>query len=216
MIRNIYIAWRKSSGERRNLIARIKRNANGISFKYLDDFKKAQEQGLDYFFGFKESKNLNPSEVKDLLTLRVISKDRPDRAEFLKFWEADDVDDIFDLLGYTQGISPTDNFEFLADFTTVNKRHLKFVTDIAGLSKSEVKPGMIKAGDVLRYVKEPNNAFDDKAVAVYKDDLKIGYIKRIHTLLFYKCKSKLNLTVKSVVENGIVKNIYVKVEKQNC
>jgi hypothetical protein len=212
MIRNIFIAWRRKSGERRYIIARIKRNASDISFEYMPDFEKAKKDGLDFFFGFKDEKKLKPTEIYNLLSLRVMSKDRPDRNEFLRFWEAEGVEDVFDLLGLTQGKSPTDNFEFLADFLRVKTKKLTFVTDLAGLSYLQLKSGLVKKGNILTYRIEKNNEFDKKAVAVYKGDLKVGYIKQIHTKVF-DLKRKLKLTVKAVDENGVTKQIYIKVEK---
>jgi hypothetical protein len=212
MIRNIFISWRKKAGERRYIIARIKRTANGISFEYLKDFEKAKKDGLDYFFGFKEEKKLNPDDIYKLLSLRVISKERPDRNELLSFWEADGVEDTFELLGLTQGKSPTDNFEFLADFLTDKNKKLTFVTDLAGLSHLKIKSGTIKKGDELEYKHEPSNKHDKKAVAVYMGDIKIGYIKQIHTKAF-DLKRKLKLTVKAVEENGIIRQIFIKVER---
>ncbi len=212
MIRTIFIAWRSKSGERRYIIARIKRNVSGISFEYMPDFDKAKKVGLDFFFGFKDEKKLNPTEIYNLLSLRVISKDRPDKNEFLKFWEAEGVEDTFDLLGLTQGKSPTDNFEFLADFLTEDTKKLTFVTDLAGLSHLQLKSGLVKKGDILHYKQEKNNEYDKKAVAVYKGDIKVGYIKQIHTKVF-DLKRQLKLTVKAVDENGVIKQIYIKVEK---
>jgi len=212
MIRNIFIAWRSKSGERRYIIARIKRTASGISFEYMADFEKAKKGGLDFFFGFKDEKKLNSTEIYNLLSLRVISKDRPDRNEFLKFWEAEGVDDTFDLLGLTQGKSPTDNFEFLADFLTEGTKKLTFVTDLAGLSHLQLKSGFVKKGDILSYKHEKNNEYDNKAIAVYKGESKVGYIKKIHNKVF-DMKRKLKLTVKAIDENGVTKQIYIKVEK---
>jgi hypothetical protein len=212
MIRNIFIAWRSNSGERRYIIARIQRNANGILFEYMPDFDKAKKEGLDFFFGFKDEKKLNPHEIYNLLSLRVISKDRPDRNEFLKFWEAEGIEDTFDLLGLTQGKSPTDNFEFLADFLTEDTKKLTFVTDLAGLTHLQLKSGLIKKGEILSYKYEKNNEYDNKAIAVYKGDIKVGYIKQIHNKVF-DMKRKLKLTVKAIDENGVTKQIYIKVEK---
>lgn len=211
MIRALYITWRKKVGERRYIIAKIKRNVSeGISFEYLPDYEKAKNDGLEHFFGFKEPKKLSPNDIEEILSLRVISKERPDRNEFLKFWEADEVNDIMDILALTQGKSPTDNFEFLANYLTVNKKHLIFITDLAGLSHLKLPIGTVKKGDILSFQREPRNPKDENAIAVYNGSTKVGYIKKIHNKIFQK-RQNLKLIVKAIDENGYIKQIFVKV-----
>ena len=215
MIKKIYISWRKKPGDRRFLIAVLKRSAsNGMTFKYLDDFSAAQKEGLDNFFGFgKDAEKLSSTEIQNVVGLRVISKDKADKNDFLQFWEADKIqnNNAFALLALTQGKSPTDNFEFLADFSPIEKQKLKFITDLSGLSHIELKKGTVKKGDILSYRTEPTNLFDDKAIAVYKDDLKIGYIKKVHNKIFSK-RQDLLLTVKAIDENGKIRQVFIKVE----
>ena len=102
MIRKIYISWRKKPEDRRFLIAVLKRRtANGMSFKYLPDFSRAQKEGLDNFFGFgKDAEKLSSAEIQNIVGLRVFSKDKADRKDFLQFWEASKVksDNPFTLL----------------------------------------------------------------------------------------------------------------------
>lgn len=210
MIRTIYIAWRQRSEEKRYLIARIKRTANGISFQYLRDFEVAKRDGLDFLFGFKDENKLTPAEIQSLLSLRVISKDRTDKNEFLKFWEAEGVDDTFDLLGLTQGKSPTDNFEFLADFLTTGRHNITFVTDLLGIEQLKLKAGLVKVGDILNY--EINNISTKTNTSIFVNKIKVGNIKPIHSRVF-ESKRKLKLTVKAVDENEFIKQIYIKVEQ---
>lgn len=212
MIRKLYISWRAGLGKRRYIIAKVQREANGVRFVYLPEFRKAQDDGLDYFFGFKDVNNLTSIEIENLLSLRVISKDRPDREDFLKFWEADGIEDIFDLLAFTQGKSPSDNFEFLADFLTIKEDNFKFVSDLAGLSHLKIPKGSITIGDSLNYVHENENEKDKEAIAVYKGDVKIGYIKKVHNRIF-KLKRTLKLKVKAIDENGYLKQVFVLIEK---
>lgn len=212
MIRCIYISWRKQIGEQRYIIAKIKRNVSeGIVFKYLKGFEDAKKDGLDFFLGFKDESKLSPESVSNLLSLRTISKERPNRNEYLDFWGARNVNDIFDILGLTQGKSPTDNFEFLARFYP--EPGLTFVTDIASLSHQKLPVGTLIVGDKLTYRPEPANKFDKKAVAVFKGETKIGYIKKIHNEVFLdKTKHYPKLTVQALDENGIIKQVFVKVQ----
>jgi hypothetical protein len=214
LIKKIYISWRKKPGERRFLVALLQRtNGGNISFKYLDDFETAKEQGLNNIIGFgRDAERLTSEQLSIIIRLRLVSKDKEDKNELLQFWEAGEVTDEFMLLALTQGKSPSDNFEFLGDYSRLETKKINFVTDLSGLSHNTLTPSIIKEGDILTYKQENTNTFDTNAIAIYKGNDKIGYIKRVHNLLF-KQQTDLQLTVKTVYANGIIKQIFVKVTK---
>jgi hypothetical protein len=107
-------------------------------------------------------------------------------------------------------LNPTDNFEFLADYNPI--KGLRFLTDLASLSGLKLPAGSIKTGDLLTYKLESENQFDNKAVKVFKDEMVVGYIKKIHSRVFHKQKGKfLKLEVKDVEQNGVIKRVFVKV-----
>jgi hypothetical protein len=214
LIKKIYISWRKKPGERRFLVALLQRsNGGNISFKYLDDFDKAKEQGLNNIIGFgKDAERLTSEQLYIIIRLRLVSKDKEDKYEFLQFWEAADVTDEFTLLALTQGKSPSDNLEFLGDYSRLEAKKINFVTDLSGLSHNTLAPNIIKEGDILTYKHEESNGFDTNAIAVYKENNKVGYIKKVHNLLFRQ-HTDLQIKVKTVYANGIIKQIFVKVTK---
>jgi hypothetical protein len=64
----------------------------------------------------------------------------------------------------------------------------------------------------LRYELDRNNEHDKYAVMVYKDNTLLGYIKKYHSKIFYDAgDNKLQLQVKAVEENGILKRAFIKV-----
>ncbi len=208
----LFISWRKAPGSRRYLIARIRRSAAGLTFTYdSTQLVLAKEAGLEFVSGFQDIDKLKEQDVERLLALRVIKRDRPDSQQFLEFWEANGTEDTFDLIALTQGKSPTDNLEFLGVFHP--RKGMKFVTDLAGLSHLKTAAGTLHVGDQLTYQREPDNAYDRLAIGVYKGAKKVGYVKRIHTRPFCEAKKPLRLTVKAVEENGLVKQLFVKVER---
>lgn len=214
MVRVIHIAWREKIGKRRYIVAKVKRNAHGIAFKpFTDAMNRAKEAGLDYLAGFHDLSKVTNQDVSQLLSHRVISKDRPDRKSFLDFWEASGTEDIFDILALTQGKSPTDNFEFLAEFYP--KRGTKFVTDLAGLSHKKIEKGILNEGDILTFKKEKDNPKDKYAIAIYKGNLKIGYVKQIHNHFFHCLKHHVKLSVKALDQNGYVRQVFMLVEVSN-
>jgi len=214
--REIYLSWRKEKGSRRKIVGVIKRTAtDGITFRYIKEgVEEAKKEGFKEYSGFPLNYDKVYSENNlDIFSLRLVPFERKDNKKLLEFWSAEGVTDKFDLLALTQGLLPTDNFEFLGKFTPA--KGFRFVTDIAGLSHIELEKDTVKKGDIINYEFETNeNAFDGKAVKVFKNKIHIGYIKLIHDSIFKKIKNnkKLSLKVKEVDQNGHIRNIFIEVD----
>ncbi len=213
-IGNIHLTWRPEKGKKRISVGTIKKSASeGIRFQYNNtEIKKAKDEGFLYYEGFPDLNKIYTENVIDIFGQRLTRSERPDIKDFYKFWHIDTTkkDDKFYMLAFTQGLLPTDNFEFLADFNP--KAGLVFVTEIAGLSKTHIKSDSLSVGDVLTYELDPNNEIDRYAVKLFKNNLFLGYIKLIHNKVFYKkSKSKPTLTVQAIEKNGIIKRAFIKV-----
>lgn len=210
----IYLSWREGQGKRRHIVGVIKKNVTqGVIFCYFPkNVELARQDGFSPYTEFPDIDKIYNDKVLEVFGQRIIKSERSDISDFLDFWEIDSkyIDDKYYLLAHTQGLSPTDNFEFLADYHPV--KGLRFLTDIASLTSSSLPSNSVKIGDKLTYVLESDNPFDDKAVKVYLGELFIGYIKKIHSRVFYKLgDGKFKLVVKAVEQNGVIKRIFVKV-----
>lgn len=213
-IGHIYLSWREGLGRRRHIVGVLKRNSTlGVRFSY---FKKgvtsASKDGFSPYTEFPDLDKEYTENVLEVFGQRIMKSERADISDFYDFWEINSKfkDDKYYLLAHTQGLNPTDNFEFLADYYP--NKNLRFLTDLAGLSKLKLSSNSVKPGDILTYKLEPNNKFDDKAVKVFKNDFEVGYLKKIHSRVFYKKKGGLlKLVVKAVEQNGVIKRIFVKV-----
>ena len=210
----IYVSWRKGQGSRRHIVGVIEQDNNGrFVFSYNEKaIDKAKEDGFTPYTEFPDIKQAYNGNVLDIFGQRLMKSERPDIQQFLNFWEIkpEFKDDKFYLLGHTQGLLPTDNFEFLADYNPVEG--LNFLTELAGLSKYQIPAGTLKQGDILRFETESGNEHNEDAVRVFKDGLEIGYIKKIHCRIFRKPGTeKLKLSVKAVDKNGIIKRSFIKV-----
>jgi len=65
----------------------------------------------------------------------------------------------------------------------------------------------------LVYEREQSeHAYEKTAIKVFKGNNHIGYIKNIHNHPFLKSKNPLKLTVKSIDQNGMIRQIFVLVE----
>jgi hypothetical protein len=211
---HIYLSWREGLGKRRHIVGVLKRNAtSGVRFTYIEEgVRKASNDGFSPYTEFPDLDREYKDNVLDVFGQRIMKSERSDIADFYDFWEIDRkfVDDKFYLLAHTQGLNPTDNFEFLADYNPI--KGLRFLTDLASLSGLKLPAGSIKTGDLLTYKLESENQFDNKAVKVFKDEMVVGYIKKIHSRVFHKQKGKfLKLEVKDVEQNGVIKRVFVKV-----
>ena len=210
----IYLSWRQGPGKGRHIVGVLKRNATeGVRFSYISkEVEKAKKDGFTPYTEFPDLDKIYTDNVIEIFGQRITQSDRSDFSDFLQFWEVDPKykDDKFYLLAHTQGLNPADNFEFLADYNPSKK--LRFLTDLASLTVVKLDAGMIKNDDVLRYELDKGNEHDRFAVKVFKGDLLIGYIKKVHSRVFHK-KGALNLTlkVKSVDQNGVIKRAFVKV-----
>lgn len=210
----IYLVWRPAAGKRRQKIGLLERSSEGsVLFKYLPEAGELQNN--QSFLPYTEFQDINKQyngNVAEIFGQRLTKTGRSDAADFYRFWEVDmdKLDDKFYLLGKTQGIVVTDNFEFLADYNLTPDTH--FLTDLAGLSHQQLPKGTVQKGDVLRFQLEPLNERDSSAVMVFKGDIHLGYVKSLHNLIFHKPDAdKLKLEVKAVEQNGIVKQVFVRV-----
>ncbi len=210
----IFLSWRKGQGHQRHIVGVLNQSiAGNYSFSYdRGSVEKAIVDGFTSYIEFPDISKTYNGTTLDVFAQRLIKSERPDIQHFYDFWEIDPEHkaDKFYLLGHTQGLLPTDNFEFLADYNPVSGVH--FLTEVAGLSYSEVTTDFIKVGDSLHFELDTSNEYDKEAVKVLKDKILVGYIKKIHSKIFYKPGGEqLKLSVKAIDKNGKLKKVFVKV-----
>lgn len=213
-IGNIHLIWRPGKGSRRISVGTIKKSASeGIRFQYNQDgVEEAKKLGFVHYEGFPDTSKdkIYTENVIEIFGQRLMRSERPDLQDFYDFWNIDlsKKEDKYYMLAFTQGLLPTDNFEFLAHFNPVE--NLSFVTEITNLLESQIPSDKVVVGDVLRYELEPNNQYDNKAVKVFKEDLYLGRIKLIHCSVFHKTSKQFDLIVHGTEKNGVLKRIFVK------
>lgn len=210
----IFLSWRKGQGERRHIVGTLEESPD---YKYVFTYDrhgidKAQKEGFTPYTEFPEINKIYNGNVLDIFGQRLIKQERPDIQKFYDFWEIEpqNKDDKFYLLGHTQGLLPSDNFEFLADYNIVEGLH--FLTEVAALSTKNLPSDKLNVGDKLNFEIENNNEHDKDAVKIFKSDLEIGYVKKIHCRVFHKAGAeKLKISVKAIDKNGTIKRIFIKV-----
>jgi len=214
VIGNIYVTWRKGTGKRRHIVGVVRRSVTeGVRFTYFRDaIANAEKDGFVPYTEFPFIDKEYRDNVLDKFGQRLIKPERPDYSRFLRFWEVPERSktDTFYLLAHTQGLAPTDNFEFLADFNPVHS--MCFVSDVAGLSIQQISKDLIHVGDELGYELERTNLHDPFAVKVYKGDRHVGYIKKMHNRVFYKKGgNRLRIQVKDIDANGVIQRLFIRI-----
>lgn len=213
-IGNIFLVWRPGRGNRRFPVGVIKRNVNeGISFRYdTIVVAKAKEYGFVHYEGFPEISKVYHENVIENFGQRIIQSERNDTKDFYDFWGVDSrfINDKYYMLAYTQGLLPTDNYEFLADFNPI--KGLSFITEITGLSHNQIPCDIIQVGDKLNYVLDKKNKFDKDAVIVLKNNIELGYIKAIHCKVFGKSKNHITVSVARIEKNEFLNRVFLKIE----
>lgn len=210
----IYLSWRKARGDNRLLIGVLKRTAdNGFSFQYdLQVCLEAKKSGFVNYPEFIEFDRVYTDYLPQVFSLRLMPAARPERRNFLDFWWTPANGDWFDELAFTQGKLTSDTFEFLGLFQP--GRINNFVTDIAGLTHSNLNKEDLTEGEILSYqIEDKAEAFRGKAVALFNSQgKKIGYVKQVHNYFFLAATNKVRtLRVKHVIKNGIIKECFVEV-----
>ncbi|MDR1581803.1 MAG: hypothetical protein LBS55_00845 [Prevotellaceae bacterium] len=73
-------------------------------------------------------------------------------------------------------------------------------------------PEILVDGDLLQWECDPKNEYDKYAVKVFKDDVFLGHVKRIHSKVFYKKGgNSLKIQVKSIDKNGKLNRVFIKI-----
>src|ERR1700761_3029215 len=136
----IYLSWRQGQGCRRFIVGILERNAEGkFTFQYnKDDVLKANQEGFAPYTEFPLVDKVYNGNVLDIFAQRLTKPERSDIQYFYDFWEIDPKyrDDKYYLLAHTQGLSTTDNFEFLADYNPIDGLH--FLTELTGISQKKL------------------------------------------------------------------------------
>ncbi|PTM03596.1 MAG: hypothetical protein DA405_09910 [Bacteroidetes bacterium] len=210
---NLHLVWRKGRGHRRISVGLVKSNAtDGLVFQYLPDgVAMAKLEGFQGYPGLTLDKEIQTSNILDVFSQRLLKPERQDVKSYYQFWQVDSDyrANPLRLLAYTQGLLPTDNFEFLADFNPI--RGQQFITELAGLSHSQVKLSEVQLGDELHFKKEPDNSRDKYAVAIY-GSRKLGYVKIVHSRIFYKNpKSRPKISIHHIEGKNQVTKLFLKI-----
>ena len=180
----LLLSWLPSSGHRMNrIVAELVRTDNSAVLRYLcgeKDFDLAVKEGFNGY-PYLPVKNDNYENILDVFTKRLPPRSRGD---FSKYMESirirPDVEiDDFTLLGYSGAKLPDDDFSLIHPMDNASIP-FEFLMDVSGTRYNEGINlyDIITIGDEVNFIPEPENEWDSEAIAVYHQDMRIGYVCR--------------------------------------
>ncbi|GHT59561.1 hypothetical protein FACS18945_5750 [Bacteroidia bacterium] len=178
----------------------------------VPEVAKAQKDGFTCFPDFPDINKEYTENVLEIIGKRLINSERSDIQKYYDFWEINPAykDDKYYLLAHTQGMLATDNFEFLADYYPI--KGLSFISEICGLSHTEIPTNFIQIGEELNWKFDRKNQFDTNAINVLKENTRLGNVKLIHCNVFHKIGGdKLKIKVKSIEQNGHLARVFIQI-----
>jgi hypothetical protein len=222
IIKCIYLIWRERKGERRIKIGIIeKTQAEEVTFRYLPEegLTQATSMGFTCYPDFPDTEKTYKNNVLDTFAQRLNKSERADIQKYYDYWEIKPElkDDKYYILAQTQGLLPTDNFEFVAAYNPV--QDLRFTSEVCGLTHyPNLNPTSLAIKDELQWQLEENNAYDPYAVKILKAGQEIGYIKTIHSKVFYDDPNPHNLKiqVKGIEQqHDRINRIFIKIFRES-
>jgi hypothetical protein len=208
----LYLSWRLRKGKPRRIVGELSKSGDKFTFKYLISVEQKNKIGFTHYWGFPDIEKEYDTDVIDVFALRLTDFKRGDIQEYYDYWEVENEyrKDPYYMLAITQAIRPNDYYEFLADYEPTDG--LSFISEICGLSRYSVLPDLLEIGDELRWELEPDNKYDSEAVKVFKGDVLLGYVKRIHSKVFYKPYSgTIKIEVKDIDRNGTLNRVFIRI-----
>lgn len=189
----------------RRVIGELVRNDNTYSFRYLKDtpdYHAAVNEGFISFPAF----TINGSDAFDNALAPFMSRMPPrKRQDFSKYLAQYGLPSNFDgsdfsLLGYTGARLASDRFELCPDLSSA-VAPIDIVLDVSGTEYNKVAH---KISDEMHvdFVPEPDNLYDQNAIAVMTVHGRIGYVSRALSQGFGQLlsHSKVSGTILSVGE----------------
>jgi hypothetical protein len=208
----IFLIWRKGKGHQRFIIGELFQFEGIYKFKYLPKAKELEKEGFITYTEFQDLNKIYDKNILQIFGQRLTKSTRPDIKTLYDFWDVDvqKTEDIFYMLGKTQALLATDNFEFIPEYKS--RIPLSFVTEVAGLSYHQIPKDSIKVKDTFQLERELTNSYDKDAIKVFAHNKHIGYIKIVHSSIIANSDlSNVTIKVKAIDQNGIIKRIFVTV-----
>ncbi|WOR14373.1 HIRAN domain-containing protein [Hyphomonas sp. FCG-A18] len=187
--RRALLTWQTPLGtggeRRRHAVGELVAADDGARFRYLSDtasFSAAIADGFEGYPGI--DLETGPSDdALAILLRRLPNSDRPDYDHFLETFglSPDTAWSGLSLLAYTGARLAGDSFSITETFDGFD-RPFCYIFDVAGFRRFMTAATGLEAGDDVALVHQPDNAHDQNAVQVLREDGQcLGYINRLQS-----------------------------------
>lgn len=190
----LFLAWQDDRTRRWFPIGKLTRDLVGFSFRYLEGFALAAEQGLTPLPPFPElGRTYRSDHLFPFFRNRVMNRAREDFEDWLRrmgYVEADALtpDELaFEVLARSRGRRSTDRFELFPHPLVREGGRVRFRIEcfVHGVrhtkAAAQSRALALQPGEALSLVPEPDNPADRQAVAVFEPSgLRVGYLPRYY------------------------------------
>lgn len=190
---HLILAWQaaEGSGNRtRRFVGHLLRNdTEEIEFKYSlgsSDLEAAKKKGFTCYPAFRKLEKVYRKGVLDTFLRRIPPRKRSDidkYFEMFRFRPGVDISD-FALLGYSGAKLPSDGFSIIHPFDGVDGP-CELLVEIAGFRHHAGMDMGIEIGAEITFQPEPENEYDEKAIKILSNGVKVGYVPKGQTDAFH-------------------------------
>jgi hypothetical protein len=186
----LYLAWQAPEHlkeRKRFAVGELVRAGNDCNLRYFENDEVREAQNLG-FLGYPAFK-LGRKEYQNVLATflrRLPPRGRSDFDSYMAHFRLPPAVKLSDfaLLAYTEAKLPSDGFSLVNSLDEM-RRPCEFVLEVAGYRHYANKTKPLAVSEAVELVAEPENPFDQNAIAVKASGDTIGYINRLQTHAFH-------------------------------
>lgn len=187
----LYWQARESKQRSRYRVGQLEKRDGQVVLKYdlqSSEMAEAREMGFHGYPAFPLKQAEHSHQVMAAFNRRLPPRNRQDFSRYLELRAipADAEISDFALLGYSGAKLPNDGFELVHPFDDPPDA-FEVLVEVAGFRhESEWEADKLQPGDNVRFVAEPGNPVDDRAIRMESAGKKLGYAPRGHLDMLHR------------------------------
>lgn len=182
----LFLIWKDPRSRRNYTIGRLTRS-DKYYFEYCGEYKEALKAGWYYLSAFPEVKVYESASLFAAFLARLPDPKRKGIDEILRKYDLSEYDG-YELLRKSTGRLPIDTYEFIdpifpEEETVQRNFYVVGIRHVSGCEGNDCeKMPVVKLGDGLELIREPDNLSDKFAVRVLSSNGEmLGYVPRYYS-----------------------------------